>query len=65
MTTARAQEIVAEEFTDAGWNEHERPALSEDGTLSDGNHWEPARLDSEQHLRDQCRAWIYSVEQEQ
>ena len=53
-----ARRIVVEEFSAADWTEQERPAISDDLQLGDGNYQEPVDLSSENALRAQCRAWI-------
>lgn len=57
ITERRANHIVEREFSAVGWTGREAPVVAE-GELRDGNHAEPARLDSESALMAQCRRWI-------
>ena len=59
MDAERASQIVDEEFANFGGA---APVLTDSGELNDGSHWEPARLESEEALRAQCRAWIDSFD---
>lgn len=59
INTDRANEIVTEEFRGHGFGAGE-PVVTESGELADGQHAEPAALETEDALRAQCREWIES-----
>ena len=60
LTVDEGRAILAEVFGAAGWSEAERPGVYHDGELRDANHHEPARLESADAFRAQCREWVES-----
>lgn len=58
----RASEIAREVFAAAGISGRDVPQVGEGEELSDGNHWEPAELGSEEVFRAQCQRWIAAIQ---